>query len=141
MLETFVGIALAVLMILSGRFQKNESWLYSASAIGLPLIYVGFAVYVGNSTAIWLELLYGLPYVGIGIACLFFDFKASGYIVAFLWGFHGVYDLSHEQLFINEGIPEWYPLFCAALDVVVAVYIAFLASTLPGANIRLASKR
>ena len=140
MLEALMGIALAVFIIWSGRFQKNENWLYSASAISLPLLYAGFAVYAGNVTDVRLELLYGLPYIALGVACLFFDIKASGYILAALWALHGVYDMSHEQLFINEGIPDWYPLFCAVLDWVVAIYIAVLASKLPSANIRLAGR-
>jgi hypothetical protein len=39
---------------------------------------------------------------------------------------HGVYDFFHGHLFINPGVPVWWPQFCSAFDVVAAAFLAGL---------------
>ena len=47
-------------------------------------------------------------------------------VVAALWLLHGGYDLIHPQLFVNSGVPGWYPLYCASVDVAIGLYLAWL---------------
>ena len=44
---------------------------------------------------------------------------AIGYVA------HGVYDIVHEHLFINPGMPVWCPAFCGTIDILIAAYLAF----------------
>lgn len=136
MIESLAGLLVAISLIVSARQQSISHWIYSAALISLPLIYMGFAALTGDFTIVFKEAIVGLPFIVVGFLCLFFGFKASGYLVAFLWLVHGGYDIYHETLFSNSGVPSWYPLLCAVVDIVVAGYLFYSVSKLPDGNIR-----
>ena len=75
-----------------------------------------------------------------GILALSYSFKYSGYIIATLWAAHGGYDLYHNYLFINSGVWSWYPIFCAAVDIPLGLYLFYAASKWPHSNMRMAIK-
>jgi hypothetical protein len=64
--------------------------------------------------------------------------RQSAIVVGAFWMLHGVYDLIHGRLITNAGVPDWYPIWCFAVDVVVGAYLIWLARRLPQANLRLA---
>jgi len=39
---------------------------------------------------------------------------------------HGLFDVFHNQLIANPGVPVWWPQFCFTYDVVAAGYLAYL---------------
>ncbi|MET8029965.1 hypothetical protein [Streptomyces avermitilis] len=119
--------------------MRGESWLYSASVILLPLIYSGFALAAGEGQVALCEMLVGTPFIVGGVICLVSRIPLSALIVGALWILHAVFDLIHDALFVNTGVPGWYPVFCAAIDLVVGAYILRLARWLPRAAFRLAS--
>ncbi|MFD0692606.1 hypothetical protein ACFQZT_00715 [Paenibacillus sp. GCM10027628] len=128
LIEVLVGISLGILSILLIHKVNGESWLYSAIVISLPLIYVTFALVAADYTAVVMELLFGAPFIIGGVACLIFRVKMSARIVGILWLVHAVFDIVHDRLFVNPGVPEWYPVFCAAVDVVIGAYLIQLVS-------------
>ncbi|WP_123039387.1 hypothetical protein [Cohnella candidum] len=123
LIEVLVGLSLGLVTILLARKNKREGWLYSAVVILLPLIYVAFALFDGDFNAAVNELLFGAPFIIGGLACLIFRVRMSFKIIGILWFAHGLFDVVHDQLFLNPGVPEWYPLFCAAVDIVIGAYL------------------
>ena len=140
MIEGVIGLILAGVTIYSSRIQNYEHWMYSVVLISLPLIYMGFGIFSDSNEVILKELIYGLPFLFVGLGCFIFGFKGSGYIVAIFWLLHGAYDLAHDKFFINSGVPVWYPVFCAAVDVVIGIYLLVIATKIPNSNIKLAVK-
>lgn len=134
-IEVLVGILLGIATIVLARKINGESWAYSAIVISLPLIYVVFALFAGDYSVAVMELLLGAPFIIGGVVCLIFRLPMSAIIIGILWVAHGVFDLMHNQLFVNPGVPEWYPFFCAAVDVVIGGYVIWLASRLRNANL------
>ena len=74
------------------------------------------------------ELAVGLPYLVGGLLLALLHGRWSAALVGLLWLAHGGYDLIHPLLFINPGVPTWYPLFCASVDIVVGLYLLALAT-------------
>lgn len=129
MIAAAVGLLLVIPTVWLVRRQHWESWYYSGALIGLPLVYVAFALFAEGNGVVGKELLMGLPFFSAGLILLARQFRFSVYVTAAFWGLHGVYDLWHEELFINSGVVDWYPVFCAAIDIGVAVYLVWLATT------------
>lgn len=128
LIEVLIGLSLGFATILLARKNNREGWLYSAAVISLPLIYVTFALFDGDFNAAVRELLFGAPFIIGGTASLVFRMKMSSRIIGILWLAHGLFDVVHDRLFANPGVPEWYPLFCAAVDVVIGAYLILLVS-------------
>ena len=138
MIEVIVGILFALLMIVTARTRKYESWVYSLSLISLPVIYMIFGFFAEGENVILNELLYGVPFIVLGIAGFRYGFKNSAYVIGTVWFFHAGYDLFHDQLFLNSGVFSWYPVFCAAVDFSVGFYLFYAASKWPRSSIKLA---
>lgn len=118
-----IGAVLGVASVLLARRVRGESWLYSATVILLPLIYSGFALATGDVGVVLWELMVGAPFIIGGVACLLLRVPGSALVVGVLWVAHAVFDITHDALFVNEGVPGWYPFFCAALDLVIGLYV------------------
>lgn len=135
MIETIAGIAFALLLICASRQGAFESWLYTLSLPLLPAIYMVFGLFSEGENVVLREFYAGVPYIALGLLVALRPFRWSAYAVAFLWFVHAFYDLYHDLFFINSGVFAWYPLFCAAVDVVIAAYIVWQARHWPDANI------
>ncbi|MEL6439011.1 MAG: hypothetical protein AAFQ80_07145 [Cyanobacteria bacterium J06621_8] len=127
MLEVLLGIIVGLSMVVVTSRQRISGRLYSASLISLPIIYVGFGILTQDTSVILHELVYGLPFIFVGILCLLNNF--SYYPVAIFWLIHGGYDLYHDTFLINGGVPGWYPVWCAVVDLVVGIWLLYLAFT------------
>eukprot|EP00456_Euglypha_rotunda_P052733 TRINITY_DN42512_c0_g1_i1.p2 TRINITY_DN42512_c0_g1~~TRINITY_DN42512_c0_g1_i1.p2 ORF type:complete len:107 (+),score=16.42 TRINITY_DN42512_c0_g1_i1:155-475(+) len=106
MLEAAIGFALGVSTIFFARMTRSENWMYALSLLSLPLIYAAFAMYGEQDTAAKLDLLWGLPYLLGGVLLTLVRHRAVAYVVGAMWLVHGAYDLSHEHLFANPGVPD-----------------------------------
>ena len=133
--ECLVGLLFSVSIIFFG-YIKNLSLrgYYGITLICLPLIYVGFGLFADGTGVIQQEFLYGLPFIAMGIICAVTELKYSGYLVALFWFSHAAYDLFHQKLFINSGVPSWYPVVCAAIDLSVGLWIIYWMLTEPEAQ-------
>lgn len=130
MIAATIGLTLGVLTILFVRFSHFENWFYSLNLLALPLIYLGFAAYGGDSHAAVLEVLWGTPFFAGGILLFIFNPRWSTVLLGLFWLAHAAYDLTHNNLFNNSGVPGWYPALCAAFDGVLGVYLLILSSKL-----------
>ena len=122
-----IGLLLGILFVLPTLYViRNYGWdqiAWPLILISLPGHYMLFGVLAGDVYVILLELLYGLPFIVLGLLCWKLRLTWMVYVVAIAWLAHGIYDFAHDQFFVNPGVFSWYPAFCALIDVVVAGYL------------------
>jgi hypothetical protein len=119
-----IGIGLALAILLSVRMvglDRDRSF-YPTVMIVIALLYGLFAVMGGSMRALGLE---SMPMAGF-IFVTILGFKRNLWWVVGALFAHGVYDSLHGHLFINPGVPMWWPQFCSAFDVVAAAFLAGL---------------
>lgn len=136
MIEALAGVLVGILTIALAKLIKGERWLYSLGLLTLPGAYVLFAFYAGERAVGVQEIIFGVPFILGGLVCAFISIRMSAVLVGVLWILHGVYDLTHGQLFINPGAPVWWPVYCAAVDVVIGLYLLWLSRQLLNADLR-----
>ncbi len=138
MIEALIGVAVGVLTIVLARVIRGQHWVYSLGLLVLPGLYAFFALQAGEQAVGVKEMIYGVPFVVVGLVFAFVGVRQSAVVVGAFWILHGLYDLTHNQLITNPGVPGWYPVFCFSVDVVVGAYLLWLSRRIPKANLRLA---
>ena len=118
-----IGVIFIVPTIYLIRSRAWDSLAWPAFLITLPVYYMLFGLLAMDGNAIFKELLYGLPYIAIGIALWRMRSRWMIAVVAVAWLSHGLYDFYHDVFFVNPGVFSWYPAFCALVDVAVAIYL------------------
>lgn len=136
MIEALIGVAVGVLTIVLARIIRGQHWLYSIGLLTLPSLYASFALRAGEQSVGVKEMIYGVPFVVVGLVFAFVSVRQSAVVVGAFWILHGLYDLTHNQFFTNSGVPGWYPVFCFSVDVVIGAYLLWLSRRISNANLR-----
>ena len=136
MIEALIGVAVGVLTIVLARIIRGQRWLYSLGLLTLPSLYAFFALQAGEQAVGLKEMIYGLPFVVVGLVLAFVSVRQSAVVVGAFWILHGLYDLMHSQIITNAGVPAWYPVFCFSVDVVIGAYLLWLSRRLSNADLR-----
>lgn len=121
------GLAVGVLLIATARGLNFESWMYATSLATLPLVYVLFGFLAGSSEVMGMELKFGIPFFTVCMMQLLLRNPWVTALTGIMWLAHGGYDLAHDAFFVNPGVWFWYPVFCAAVDIIVGGYLLYLA--------------
>ena len=118
MYALIAGVLIAASTILGMKFgdTENKPWAYPLVLSLYPLFYFGFAIYANDQAALIQEIVYALPIFLICIITAFKNIKYSALLLAFGYIAHGVYDVFHHLLFINAGMPIWWPEFCGTVE-------------------------
>ena len=131
-----IGAVLAVAAaIFAVRAGLDRRTFYATVLIVVATYYILFAVMSGSSRAVVIESC---------VAALFALLAAIGFrtrlwIVAAGLALHGAQDFVHGALVTNPGVPDWWPAFCGAYDVVAAMIVVVLLardSRSPDASVR-----
>lgn len=119
-----VGAVLALLVGLfaTGVGLDRDRAFYPVVAIVIASLYALFAVMGASTHALVLESLAGAVFIALAVA----GFKWSLWVVAVALAAHGIFDFVHAAIISNPGMPDWWPGFCLAYDVVAAGYLAGL---------------
>ncbi len=136
MIEGIVGVGVGLATIVLARAVRGQRWMYSIGLLLLPTLYMLFALRTGETALIAEEALYGVPFFVGGFLFAFVSLRHSATMVGALWMLHGLYDLMHPRLFANPGVPDWYPVWCGSVDVVVGAYVLWISRRLAGADLR-----
>jgi len=136
LIEALIGVAVGVLTIVLARIIRGQRWLYSLGLLTLPSLYAFFALQAGEQAVSIQELIYGIPFVAVGLVFAFVSARQSAVVVGAFWILHGLYDLTHSHFITNAGVPGWYPVFCFSVDVVIGVYLLWLSRRISNANLR-----
>jgi hypothetical protein len=122
-----VGMILALSIGLSMSFVglDRDRAFYPTVTIVIALYYALFAVMGGSVEVLALEAVAIAVFVAASIA----GFKNSLWLVVAALVIHGVFDVAHDQLISNAGVPTWWPNFCLGYDLVAGLYLAWLLKT------------
>lgn len=123
-MEYVVGSVLA-LVVLGGLsllgFDRDRAF-YPTVTIVVATYYILFAALTGSSKVMLAELTVAVVFIVLAVL----GFKKSPWILVAALAGHGAFDLVHHRLIVNPGVPDFWPGFCMAFDVVAAAYLAVL---------------
>lgn len=119
-----IGISLALAAFLFARFVglDRDRAFYPTVMIVIALLYALFAAISGSGTVLALESIAIVGFILLAVI----GFKFSLWLVVVALFGHGVYDFFHGHLFVNPGVPAWWPAFCMAYDLTAAAGLAWL---------------
>ena len=123
-MSTLIGVTLALLVAAFARltgFDRDRSF-YPTVLVIVASYYVLFAVMGGGTRALFLESIVMAAFAAFAVK----GFKGSVWLVVAGLAGHGVMDFFHGHIVTNPGVPEWWPAFCGAYDVVAAACLAWL---------------
>lgn len=118
-----IGVSLALVagLFLFWAGLDRDRAAYPVILIVIAVLYDLYAVLGGSTGALLAELLPTAAFIGVAVL----GFRTSlWWVVAGLIG-HGVYDILHPTIFVNPGVPAWWPAFCLAYDVAAGGFLAW----------------
>jgi Family of unknown function (DUF6010) len=119
-----VGVLLAVGIAALAKFTRfdEDRSFYSTVLVIIASYYVLFAVLGGSGHALVWELIIVVAFSTVAIiGALFLPTLVGMGIVA-----HGLFDIVHDVLIENSGVPAWWPSFCASVDVLLGIWVIIL---------------
>lgn len=123
-MAALVGIvlALAVGMFAHAVGYDRDRAFYPIVLTVVGSLYVLFAVMAGGGH----ELIPEIAFFGLFAALAAIGFRTSLWVVAAGLVLHGAFDFHRHSLLTGRGVPEWWPAFCGAYDVMAALGLATL---------------
>lgn len=93
----------------------------------IALVYVLFAVMAKAPRTILVESTMAAAFVGVAAAgTRWANLRAAGLLMAAGLAAHGVYDLVHAAVVSNPVVPQWWPLFCGVVDLLLGGWVLLL---------------
>lgn len=127
-----IGIVVAVIIVLRFRARglENTKWAYPMFLATFPVYYWVFALSASDYTVLLNEVVASAAF--LAIAYVAYKFRSLATLLLLAVGFvsHAAYDLYHDMLFSNSGVPAWWPEFCGSVDVLIGSYVVYLAFAL-----------
>ena len=119
-----VGFALALLTFFFVRWARldRDRALYPVLVVVIASYYVLFAAMAGSTRALVIESAATTLFAIVAVA----GFRSNLWLVAAALAAHGVFDSIHGFLVSNLGVPVWWPAFCIAFDVTLALCLGYL---------------
>jgi hypothetical protein len=124
LIPILVGVLLAIGVAALAKFTRfdQDRSFYSTVLVIIASYYVLFAVLDGSGHALVWELVIAVAFSTAAIiGALFLPTLVGIGIVA-----HGLFDLVHDGLIENPGVPAWWPGFCGSIDVVLGLWVIML---------------
>lgn len=122
MIEILSAVATAFIIItLTILLSRHVSVKLIAATIlcSIAFIYVGFALKGNTITSIALEITVTLIFYFIAIV----GYVRNNALIAGGILLHGVWDILHHiPLLITTVIPDFWPVYCLATDIILSVY-------------------
>jgi hypothetical protein len=115
-------LAFAVGLLATGLGLDRDRAFYPVVTIVVASYYALFAVMSASTHALILESLVGIVFLAAAVS----GFRWSLWIVVVALAVHGVFDLTHNTIIANAGVPMWWPQFCLTYDITAAAFLAWL---------------
>ena len=123
-MEYVVGViltlAVAALAAVVG-FDSDRAF-YPTVLIVIASYYALFAVMGASTPTLIIESIVA----GVFVLFAVVGFKGNYWLVIAAFVGHGVFDLVRHFFIDNPGVPQWWPGFCLASDVVFGAWLAVL---------------
>jgi hypothetical protein len=117
-----VGIILALAVAVFARstgFDRDRAF-YPTVVVVIAAYYVLFAAMGGSTRTLIVESLFMSLFVIAAVV----GFKRYPWLVAASLAAHGLFDVVHDLIVHNPGVPSWWPAFCLTFDVGAAAVLA-----------------
>ncbi len=112
-----LGVAIAVAAFAKiTRFDRDRSF-YPTVLIVIAAYYVLFAFMAADAVVEELTIAAFFVILAVAGARVWPLLAGMGIML------HGVFDWLHPMLFVNAGVPEWWPSFCAAVDLLLGAWV------------------
>jgi hypothetical protein len=124
LIPILVGVLLAIGVAALAKFTRfdQDRSFYSTVLVIIASYYVLFAVLDGSGHALVWELVIAVAFSTVAIiGALVLPTLVGIGIVA-----HGLFDLVHDGLIENPGVPAWWPGFCGSIDIVLGLWVIML---------------
>lgn len=114
-----VGLILGGVITLTLQFSgmARERSSVAVTLVAIAAFYPVFAAANGELNS----LIFHTAVMALFIACAWFGFRHSATFIAFGLVAHGLFDVS--MLFFTSPAPIWWPTFCAAVDIVLGLWL------------------
>lgn len=124
MKELITGIVLAIAIVWTARlsgFEKDRSF-YPVLLIVIAFYYVLFSFQSYQIYQVLFEAIIAFSFAALAL----WGHHKNLVIVGFALILHGIYDLFHGIIPLSTSAPEWWPLFCFGVDVVLGFFLIVL---------------
>ena len=123
-MEIFIGIFLALGVGISTTWigMDKDRALYPAIMIVIAAYYVLFACIESSQQTLLVEIGIAVVFQAVAV----YAFKSNLWFAVLALAAHGVWDIFHGHFIDNPGMPNWWPGFCSAYDIVAAMYLSGL---------------
>jgi len=121
-MPTLVGLGLALVVVVAlGQIVglDRDRAFYPVVLIVVAHYYVLFAVMAGGH-GLFIELVMFALFAAAAIL----GFRISLWIAAAGLAMHGLFDFTRHWFLAGHGVPEWWPGFCLAFDLLAAMGLA-----------------
>jgi hypothetical protein len=130
MTAVIVGVVLALAVGLFARVSGlDRDRAFYPTVLAVVASYYDLFAVMGAPLSV---LLIEIAVTGLFLVAVVAGFRRSLWIVAAGLFAHGVFDYLHPLLYDNPGVPDFWPPFCAAYDVVAAAWLAVALRRKPG---------
>lgn len=117
-----VVLSLAVMGFATAVGFDRERVFYPAVLFVIATYYVLFAAMGSSGSIVIVESVAAAAFTLVAVT----GFKTRLWLVVAGLAGHGVFDFVHHLIIENPGVPQWWPGFCLAFDVMAAGYLAVL---------------
>jgi len=117
---TFLATAVGLFAHIVGYDRDRSFYAVVLTVVGS--LYVLFTVMAGGGHDLFTEFAFFALFAALAAI----GFRTSLWVVAAGLALHGVFDFYRHTFPTGRGVPEWWPAFCGAYDVVAALGLAAL---------------
>jgi hypothetical protein len=123
-MEWVIGSALGIIIgvLVSAVGMDRDRAVYPTALIVIAAYYVLFAVMGGSNQTIIAEIVAGLIFVALALG----GFKWTLWLTAVGIVGHGIFDVFHNYIIHNPGVPGFWLGFCSSIDIVLGVYLGLM---------------
>lgn len=120
-MEYIFGIVLASLTAsIANLFRfENRQLFYSVVLMVIAACYAVFALYIGHRSELIMETSVGLAFFVLAVM----GYYRNMWLIVIGLLAHSIYDLIHQYFLPYDGNPKWWPAFCYAYDLTVAMWL------------------
>ena len=129
-MEYLIGVGLALAVCASAMVSgfHRERVFYPTMVVVVAHYYILFAVMGSSTPVLAQECVAAAAFLALAVI----GFKKSLWLAAAALAGHGIFDLFHQQLIQNQGVPAWWPGFCMSFDVLAGGLLALLLTRRSG---------
>lgn len=121
MTDALIGLGLAAATMGGARLAglDRDGAFYPTVLVVVALLYVLFGAVDGRPEVVASETATALVFVAVAVA----GFKHSPWWLVAGFALHGGWDVVHDTVVSNDGVPAWWPELCLAYDFAVAAWL------------------